>query len=68
MIITQAIYEVKFSHDEKEEFSVIVKDEEGMNEDEIVTEAMINMQNKGVKLINCTLISCVNDFGLESKI
>ncbi len=55
-------YNVTFIDDTGKKFLVTVIDEEGMNEDEIVTEAQVNMQREGIQfdtekleLVSCTL-------------
>jgi hypothetical protein len=59
----QAKYEVTFSYGEEVVFSVIVINEEGMNEDEIVLEAQVTLQKEGIQfdaekieLVSCLLV------------
>lgn len=52
-------YKVVFNHG-KDTLTAIVTDEEGMNEDEIVTEAQVILQRRGVQIDfeQIELVSC----------
>ncbi|QFP93426.1 UNVERIFIED_ORG: hypothetical protein Xoosp15_161 [Xanthomonas phage Xoo-sp15] len=63
MSISQVKYLVTFLYKENKKLSVIVIDEEGMNEDEISLEAQINLQNEGhnldwgqLEMVSCDIV------------
>ncbi len=63
MSVSQVKYLVTFLYKENKKLSVIVIDEEGMNEDEISLEAQINLQNEGhnldweqLEMVSCDIV------------